>query len=148
MTRAQQKTALFVVLVAALLALLWWQNGSGSSEPSQPPSSSTSSQSSSPSTPSRDGLATVDVAQLPDEAVDTIELIEQGGPFPYPGKDGDVFQNREGLLPDEPRGFYREYTVPTPGEDDRGARRIVTGGATMYWTDNHYRSFARITGLD
>jgi guanyl-specific ribonuclease Sa len=60
-----------------------------------------------------------------------------------------VFGNREGLLPDQPRGWYHEYTVPTPGSDDRGARRIITGGpvddpAAYYWTDDHYRSFEEI----
>ena len=59
---------------------------------------------------------------------------------------GIVFENRERLLPDEPIGYYHEYTVPTPGSSDRGARRIITGsGAELYWTDDHYRSFERIT---
>ena len=65
-------------------------------------------------------------ADLPPEAVATLALIRDGGPFPY-RKDGSVFQNRERLLPAKPRGYYREYTVPTPGARDRGARRIVTG---------------------
>lgn len=82
-------------------------------------------------------------AGLPPEAFDTIDLIQQGGPFPY-RQDGTTFGNREGLLPDEARGYYREYTVTTPGSSDRGARRIVTGGdppADWYYTDDHYRSF-------
>lgn len=80
---------------------------------------------------------------LPAEAIATLELIEQGGPYPY-RQDGSVFQNREGLLPDRPRGYYREYTVPTPGARDRGARRFVVGGdppAVWYYTADHYRSF-------
>jgi ribonuclease T1 len=80
---------------------------------------------------------------LPAEALATVELIQQGGPFPY-RQDGKTFGNREGLLPDQARGYYREYTVPTPGSPDRGARRIVTGGsppAVWYYTDDHYRSF-------
>lgn len=80
---------------------------------------------------------------LPPEALDTIELIQRGGPFPY-RQDGKTFGNREGLLPAEARGYYREYTVPTPGSPDRGARRIVTGGSppsSWYYTDDHYRSF-------
>ncbi len=80
---------------------------------------------------------------LPVEALTTVELIRQGGPFPY-RQDGNTFGNREGLLPDEARGYYREYTVPTPGSPDRGARRIVTGGeppSAWYYTDDHYRSF-------
>lgn len=83
---------------------------------------------------------------LPPEAITTLELIERGGPFPY-DRDGTVFQNRERRLPDQPRGFYREYTVETPGSRDRGARRIVTGGnppEVYYYTDDHYRSFRRV----
>lgn len=83
---------------------------------------------------------------LPAEAVETLEAIEQGGPFPYP-RDGTVFQNREQRLPGRPRGYYREYTVPTPGSDDRGARRIVAGGdppEVYYYTDDHYRSFRNV----
>jgi len=72
-------------------------------------------------------------------------LIDQGGPFPYPDKDGSTFGNFEGLLPDHPRGYYAEYTVVTPGSSDRGARRIITGdGGEYYWTEDHYASFARI----
>lgn len=83
---------------------------------------------------------------LPPEAITTLQLIHDNGPFPY-RKDGSVFQNREGLLPDRPRGYYREYTVPTPGARDRGARRIVTGGnppEVFYYTADHYSSFRRI----
>ena len=82
-------------------------------------------------------------AFLPDEARDTIALIRRGGPFPHP-QDGGTFQNREGLLPAKPRGWYREYTVETPGLSHRGARRIVTGGdppEAWYYTDDHYDSF-------
>ncbi|QDF98644.1 ribonuclease [Azoarcus sp. DD4] len=93
-----------------------------------------------------DSKSGVDPAALPAEAITTLQLIDRGGPFPY-RKDGTVFQNRERLLPDKPRGYYREYTVPTPGERDRGARRIVTGGnppTSYYYTDDHYRSFRLI----
>ncbi|GAB3762048.1 guanyl-specific ribonuclease [Microlunatus parietis] len=91
------------------------------------------------------GLVVVELDQLPPEAARTLELIKAGGPFPY-RKDGSTFGNREGLLPDRPRGYYREYTVPTPGEDDRGARRIVTGDRDriFYYTGDHYTSFSRI----
>ncbi len=86
----------------------------------------------------------VAVAQLPPEARRTLALIHQGGPFPY-AKDGSVFGNREGLLPRRDRGYYREYTVPTPGSRDRGARRIIAGQLAEYWyTADHYRSFQRI----
>ncbi|MDQ8705514.1 ribonuclease [Streptomyces sp. LHD-70] len=79
---------------------------------------------------------------LPPEAHDTLDLIEAGGPYPYP-QDGTVFQNREGLLPPQDSGYYHEFTVETPGSDDRGARRIVTGEATEedYYTADHYESF-------
>lgn len=77
----------------------------------------------------------------------TLALIEQGGPFPYPERDGSVFQNRERILPPKPHGYYREYTVPTPHERDRGARRVVTGGnppEVYYYTEDHYRSFRQL----
>ncbi|MGQ0511314.1 MAG: ribonuclease domain-containing protein [Betaproteobacteria bacterium] len=89
----------------------------------------------------------VRVAALPPEARATLALIRKGGPFPYQ-KDGSTFGNREGLLPRRPRGYYREFTVKTPGSRDRGARRIVAGGGRspgeFYYTDDHYRSFRRI----
>ena len=95
----------------------------------------------------------VALADLPPEATQTLRLIQSGGPFPYPQKDGSVFGNFEKRLPIRPRGYYREYTVPTPGSRDRGARRIVAGegkngnvatSGEYYYTANHYRSFARI----
>jgi len=94
-------------------------------------------------------LPTVSLAALPAEAQHTQRLILAGGPFPY-RKDGTTFFNRERLLPAQPRGFYREYTVRTPGAGDRGARRIVCGGRqptapqACYYTADHYASFARI----
>lgn len=84
-------------------------------------------------------------AFLPPEAHRTIALIQRDGPFPH-RQDGSVFGNREGHLPRQPRGWYREYTVDTPGLDHRGARRIVTGGRPpreWYYTDDHYDSFRR-----
>jgi len=80
---------------------------------------------------------------LPPEAVATLEAIKRGGPFAY-DRDGSVFHNREHRLPERPRGYYREYTVETPGAADRGARRIVAGGdppEVFYYTNDHYRSF-------
>ncbi|TWT23177.1 ribonuclease [Luteimonas marina] len=84
-------------------------------------------------------------AFLPKEARPVLRRIADGGPHPY-RQDGSVFQNREGRLPSQPRGYYREYTVETPGLGHRGARRIVTGGqppAVYYYTDDHYDSFRR-----
>lgn len=87
------------------------------------------------------GLPARALSSLPPEAAQTYRLIESGGPFPY-DRDGIVFQNREGILPAKGSGYYHEYTVPTPGSDDRGARRIVTGsGDEVYYTGDHYASF-------
>lgn len=94
-------------------------------------------------------MATVALAELPPEARTVWRRIHQGGPFPY-DKDGTVFFNRERLLPPNKRGYYREYTVPTPGLTHRGARRIVCGGwqpttpDACYYTADHYASFRRI----
>ncbi len=87
-------------------------------------------------------VGSVCYSALPSQAHDTLDLIEQGGPYPYE-QDGTVFQNREGLLPDRSTGYYHEYTVITPGSDTRGARRIVTGEQTEedYYTADHYASF-------
>jgi ribonuclease T1 len=99
--------------------------------------------------PAQQEVALVD---LPQEARDTLALIRRGGPFRYP-QDGSVFGNRERRLPAKQRGYYREYTVPTPGAKDRGARRIVTGlgpgdaartSGEYYYSDDHYNSFRRI----
>jgi ribonuclease T1 len=94
------------------------------------------------------GAATVRVTELPRQGQETYELIRVGGPFPY-DKDGAVFGNRERQLPIEKRGYWREYTVKTPGSRDRGARRIVCGGPqrvphACYYTADHYASFRKI----
>jgi ribonuclease T1 len=84
---------------------------------------------------------------LPAEASDTVALIVRGGPYPH-HQDGTVFGNREGRLPSQPRGYYHEYTVETPGLDHRGARRIITGGqppVAWYYTDDHYETFRAFT---
>jgi ribonuclease T1 len=87
------------------------------------------------------GMPVRALSELPAEAAGTWRLIEKGGPFPY-DEDGRVFGNRERLLPAEEPGYYREYTVGTPGSRDRGARRIVTGSAgELYYTADHYSSF-------
>ncbi len=97
-----------------------------------------------PATTARAGLATVAIAELPPQARRTLALIDAGGPFPFP-QDGTTFQNRERLLPRQPSGYYREYTVVTPGSPDRGARRIVAGrNGDRYYTDDHYASFRSV----
>ena len=89
---------------------------------------------------------TIPAVNLPTEAQATLALIRQGGPHRY-RQDGSAFGNRERQLPSQPHGYYREYTVPTPGARDRGARRIIAGGnppEVFYYSDDHYRSFRRI----
>jgi ribonuclease T1 len=97
-------------------------------------------------------IGDIAAAALPREAQATLALIKAGGPFPY-ASDGSVFGNRERILPSRQRGYYREYTVKTPGARDRGARRIVAGTGTTgdartsgeyYYSNNHYNSFRRV----
>jgi ribonuclease T1 len=117
------------------------QTNTPSTEPTTFPSTPPAGEGTDPAS----GLPVVRLADLPPEAARTVRLIDAGGPFPEPEHDGGTFGNREELLPDEPYGYYREYTVPTPGLETRGARRIVTGGAgELYWTADHYSSFSRI----
>lgn len=130
-----------VLGVAVVLVWLVLPNGSGDTGDT---SGSRDPGAESSVSPTADGIPTVRLDSLPEEADDVVELIDDGGPFPY-DKDGSTFGNYEGLLPDEPRGFYEEYTVTTPGSDDRGARRIIAArDGTLYWTADHYDSFSRI----
>ena len=149
-------------LVAALLTavLIWWSQGDAGTQ-QEPTADETSSvettapspsddSASSPEVPAADGtdpesgLLLIPLRALPPEAHETLALIDAGGPFPH-DRDGVTFENREGLLPDHPEGYYAEYTVETPGSDDRGARRIVVGdGGELYYTQDHYASFGRI----
>ena len=122
-----------VVLLATLAAFQWWS----ARVPGDPPVGVSGEP---------PAIAARYPTILPPEAVATLEAIESGGPFPY-DRDGSTFQNRERRLPERPRGYYREYTVETPGSPDRGARRIVSGGdppEVYYYTDDHYRSFRRV----
>jgi ribonuclease T1 len=101
-----------------------------------------------PSTPAYSQVAAADLAQFPAEErqamQDTVALLKAGGPFPY-GKDGSEFSNREGRLPQQGPGYYREYTVATAGSPDRGARRIVSGRTgEIYYTRDHYQTFMRL----
>jgi ribonuclease T1 len=139
---------LLVVLVAAALAGCGSLPGLGEAtpDPTRPGGAAgTLSPAGTPgATDPASGLPVVPLAGLPPEAAATVALIEAGGPFPYE-QDGSVFQNRERLLPIRRSGYYREYTVPTPGSADRGPRRIVAGAdGEMYWTADHYDSFAWI----
>lgn len=125
---------LVVVFAAAAVALVQFGRPGGQ----QPPPTVAGQ-----STPAS-GLPTVTLADLPAEATSTLALIDKGGPFPY-SKDGSTFGNNEGLLPKQSRGYYREYTVPTPGSRDRGARRFVVGrDGDVYYTADHYESFRQV----
>ncbi|WP_427385083.1 ribonuclease domain-containing protein [Janibacter sp. G56] len=140
---------LLLLLAAAVFALWWWASSSGGDDGTNRSGSETSSSrsvtqgSSGGSTPDS-GLATVAESRLPDEAREVLALIRVGGPYRY-DRDGVTFRNRERILPAQQRGYYKEYTVPTPGESDRGARRIVGGAdGDRYYTDDHYDSFRQI----
>jgi ribonuclease T1 len=128
----KDRRRLLGVAVAAVVALAtWWIQSSGSDQPQEPTATS--------SVVTDSTLPVVAEDRLPAEARATLELIDAGGPFPY-DRDGVVFENREELLPERDLGYYAEYTVPTPGADDRGARRIVTGEGDEFY----YRSFVEI----
>ena len=133
------KTLLPLLVLALVVGYLYTQRHPASTQPAAtPPIAAPAAQPESSVAPS-DELP----AFLPPEARDTLASIARGGPFPH-RQDGVVFGNYEHLLPEEPRGYYHEYTVETPGAPDRGARRIITGGdppEVYYYTDDHYRSF-------
>ncbi len=130
-----------VIVAAALWALM---------SPRTPDPAAT--RPSEPVTTSVDGATTCPLSTLPPEAADTVRLIHSNGPFPFPRNDGVVFGNREGHLPYQVKGYYREYTVITPGAQNRSTRRIITGGAPAtdprqyFYTDDHYDSFCQVTG--
>lgn len=131
-----------VAALAVLAVVLWGRSGEPAVQPQRDtPASARASTDVDPAS----GLPWVEASDLPSQAQVTLRLIDAGGPFPYPGKDGSTFGNLEGLLPKHPRGYYAEYTVPTPGSRDRGARRIITGdGGDFYWTADHYSHFERV----
>lgn len=149
------------LLVAALLVGLYLagsggaSNGSpgsangrtvGTSAASSTPGRTPTARATTPAAVGTSGLKTVRPAELPPEARTTLALIAKGGPYPY-SRDGVVFENREGLLPRKPAGYYHEYTVVTPGSDDRGARRVIAGkSGELFYTDDHYVSFREVIG--
>ena len=155
-TAAAAVGLLVLVLVAVLVGLL--RPGSDTAASPAPTARTGASSASAPGTrgpsPSssvrgRDpetGLRVVALADLPRQAQDTVALIEKGGPYPY-AQDGVTFGNNERLLPAHPRGWYHEYTVRTPGERDRGPRRIVTGDhdRQIFYTADHYATFVRVS---
>ena len=112
-----------------LVAMLWLPQASYSAPPIQG---------------GQEALPVIAIADLPAEARDTLRAIKQGGPFAYP-RDGAVFNNFEKVLPQRQRGYYHEYTVTTPGADNRGVRRIISGETgEYYYTADHYQTFKRI----
>lgn len=133
------RTLVLLIVLALLVGYLYTHRKPAVVPPATlPPTASNAAQASAPA-----NLP----AFLPPEAVRTLALIQSGGPFPH-RQDGVVFGNYEHLLPEEPRSYYHEYTVETPGARDRGARRIITGGdppVVYYYTDDHYRSFREFT---
>lgn len=154
MSRRTTKVISSVITVVLLVGVWWLQSRAGddTADPERatesPSATATPRASATPTAAAsrdEDGIPYVDLADLPPEAAETVDLIDAGGPFPYPGKDGSTFGNFEGVLPDRPRGYYTEYTVETPGLDHRGARRIIAGDeGELYWTEDHYESFERI----
>jgi ribonuclease T1 len=128
----RQLKPLIMLIALAAAGFFWSQHGASIG-------GTTSASPASPTAASDAGLPNF----LPPEARDTLQRIASGGPFTH-RQDGVVFSNYENRLPQEPRGYYHEYTVETPNADTRGARRIITGGtppAIYYYTDDHYRSF-------
>ncbi|AZQ70988.1 MULTISPECIES: ribonuclease domain-containing protein [Streptomyces] len=136
--------ALTLLLAALPLLLLPACSSSGSQKAAKPrtPAATTPPPGSAPAWAK--GMKTVTEDKLPPEARRTLELIAKGGPFPY-DKDGTVFGNYENRLPKQTRGYYHEYTVPTPGARNRGARRVITGEhSERYYTGDHYQTFEAV----
>lgn len=130
-----------ILLVIVILAVMMWNRHASAPDAVVPTSTHASSTVASHAAQAAGGST----ASLPVQAREMAQRINHGGPFEH-RQDGAVFGNYEGLLPKQPRGYYHEYTVATPGARNRGARRIITGGtppAVWYYTDNHYRSFRR-----
>ena len=124
-----------VVLVGAFIGVDKVSGGGGPDAPAASASSTVATASS----------GWIDASSLPAGARTVLQEIDHGGPFEYPGKDGSVFGNFEGHLPQQPSGYYHEYTVDTPGASTRDTRRIITGrSGELYWTADHYDTFRRI----
>lgn len=140
MSRVRVRRPLLALVALVVAAAIGYGVNALRSDDGTAPASPTGSR---PATVSTAGAAPL--SGLPAQVRDTVSLIERGGPFPYPRDDGSVFHNDEHLLPRKPDGYYHEYTVPTPGSADRGARRIVSGAdGEYYYTGDHYGHFVRI----
>ncbi|MFD7451409.1 ribonuclease [Kitasatospora sp. NPDC059827] len=166
MTRSKSPLVVVAVLILAVLAGVGYllAGKGGSSHPKAAASATTTAGATAPKpsapkpsppaggapsaagtwVPADPALADVCRTKLPSQAQDTIGLIAKGGPYPY-NRDGIVFENRESRLPKKGNGYYHEFTVVTPGSNDRGTRRVVTGGAgEQYWSADHYATFQEI----
>jgi ribonuclease T1 len=138
--RADRRPLLALLVLVAALAVGYGVRAAHSGGDNTP-----SGVSAAPSRTTTGGYSVVALSALPPQVDDTVRLIKHGGPFPYPDNDGVTFHNFGDTLPKEPEGFYREYTVPTPGSEDRGARRLVVGADGRYWyTADHYETFALV----
>ena len=142
MSPGRRLTVALVGLIA-LVVIGWFVKDTTSGSETPPASSSSAPSGSQEAVPgASSGMDVQALSKLPAEAAKTWKLIEANGPFPYPRNDGVTFQNREKRLPAKNSGYYKEYTVPTPGSQDRGARRIVTGSEKeVFYTGDHYSSF-------
>jgi ribonuclease T1 len=130
-----------ILLVIVILAVTMWQRHAGTLPSATPPNSSVDGKLVRPARRSAGDAS----GSVPAQAREMVQRIQSGGPYEH-RQDSGVFGNYEGLLPNQPRGYYHEYTVETPGAHNRGARRIITGGTppdVWYYTDDHYRSFRR-----
>lgn len=143
----QQRAALGVIVAVVAAVALWWSQGGTSQSQSAEHNQVVAAVLPAPSgsVDHASGLSWVAESALPAQALHTLHLIDEGGPFPF-SADGETFHNYGDLLPEHADGFYHEYTVVTPGADDRGARRIIVGNdGASYYTSDHYNSFERIS---
>jgi guanyl-specific ribonuclease Sa len=132
-----------LVGLVALVVVGWFVKGNTSTPPPEQKKPVVTSTVQGAAVPgANSGLDVQALSKLPAEAGATWKLIEANGPFPYPRNDGVTFENREKRLPQKKSGYYKEYTVPTPGSQDRGARRLVTGAEKeVFYTGDHYSTF-------
>lgn len=150
MKNPRSRSTLLAVLAVAVIVLAWvvvrvGTTGPDAAQPGARANATAPVGTSPEKTDPASGLPWIAASALPSQARDTLRLIRSGGPYPYPRNDDKTFRNSEGLLPRHPNGYYREYTVKTPGSSDRGARRIIVGAPDeKFWTDDHYDSFSRI----
>src|SRR5690348_17254498 len=132
---SRRRITLALIGLVVLVVVGWFVRDAVKDDPAPPPQQKQSQQSQQTQP---GGMQVKPLSKLPPEAVVTWRTIQKGGPYKS-SRDGIVFENREKLLPAKATGYYHEYTVPTPGADDRGARRLITGEAKeLYYTDDHY----------